>query len=63
MHSITGYTADDFNRIVASNGYTRLPDPNVKYVDDNGNFKKYEYVTGWQNAIKILENTLKKLTK
>ena len=25
--------------------------------------KKYEYVTGWQNAIKILENTLKKLTK
>lgn len=38
MHSITGYTADDFNRIVASNGYTRLPDPNVKYVDDNGNF-------------------------
>ena len=35
----------------------------VNILDDNGNFKKYEYVTGWQNAIKILENTLKKLTK
>ena len=35
----------------------------VNILDDNGNLKKYEYVTGWQNAIKILENTLKKLTK
>ena len=25
----------------------------VNILDDNGNFKKYEYVTGWQNAIKI----------
>lgn len=38
MHSITGYTADDFNRIVENNGYTKLPDPNIKYVDDNGKF-------------------------
>ncbi len=40
LHSITGYTAEDFNRIITSNGYTKLPDPNIKYVDDKGNFIK-----------------------
>lgn len=38
FHSITGYTAEDFNRIIESSGYTKLPDPAVEYVDANGNF-------------------------
>ena len=38
LHSITGYTAEDFNRIIIQNGYTTLPDPNVTYVDANGKF-------------------------
>ena len=38
LHSITGYTAEDFNRIIQENGYTKLPDPNIKYVDENGKF-------------------------
>ena len=38
MHSKTGYEASDFNRIIENAGYTRLPDPNIKYVDDNGKF-------------------------
>jgi len=38
LHSISGYGAEEFNKIVEDNGYTRLPDPSVTYVDANGKF-------------------------
>lgn len=37
-HSLTGYTADDLNNIIISYNYTSAPDPNIVYVDNNGNF-------------------------
>lgn len=37
-HSLTGYTKDDFNNIMVNLGYTKAPDPNVVYVDNNGSF-------------------------
>ena len=37
-HSLTGYTKDDLNNIIINFGYTKAPDPNIVYVDNNGNF-------------------------
>lgn len=37
-HSLTGYTSDDFDDIIINFGYTKAPDPNIVYVDNNGSF-------------------------
>lgn len=37
-HSITGYTKEDFDNIIINLGYTKAPDPNIVYVDNNGSW-------------------------
>lgn len=41
VHSLTGYTAEDFDQVIINRGYTKAPDPTVDY---------YVLGSGWTNV-------------
>ena len=42
-HTKTGYTADDFNKIIRDKGYTRNIEPSIQYVKYNGETGTYYF--------------------
>lgn len=41
VHSLTGYSAEDFDQVITNRGYTKAPDPMVEY---------YKLESGWTNV-------------